>query len=58
MPKYLIFDFDGVLGDTWNHLIEFHMQLENISRFVAEEKMTDYFLTPKHTKTSNFSQAN
>ena len=57
MPLYLIFDFDGVIGDTWEASIATHIQYgSRPNREEALVEMHRYFNsmpnhTRKHTKT-------
>lgn len=52
MPLYLIFDFDGVIGDTWEAAITTHLNYKSQpNREAALEEMHRYFNTkPHHTK--------
>ncbi|MCA9361047.1 HAD hydrolase-like protein [Candidatus Kaiserbacteria bacterium] len=56
--KYLIFDFDGVIGDTWETVILAHIKKGNRSnRQEAIAEMNSYFSKkPHHTKTHSLSE--
>jgi GTP-binding protein len=41
--KHLIFDFDGVIGDTWQSLIKAKAEVEGISFKEASDKDVDYY---------------
>jgi phosphoglycolate phosphatase-like HAD superfamily hydrolase len=59
MPPYLIFDFDGVIGDTWETCIATHLKRgSRDSRESAIEEMNDYFnRRPHHTKNHTLNTA-
>lgn len=48
--KHLIFDFDGVLGDTLESLLQSHVVYENVSYEQATENMIKYFSKTQHAK--------
>lgn len=52
MPPYLIFDFDGVIGDTWECVIASHLKYgSQASRAEAITGMNLYFNSkPNHTR--------
>lgn len=51
--KYLIFDFDGVLADTFNETIHAHSIIHGINLAEAQKKMMKYFSNlPHHTRAS------
>jgi leucyl-tRNA synthetase len=51
--KYLIFDFDGVLGDTYKNTVYAHSVMYGSSLKEAERKMMEYFSNiPNHTRSS------
>ncbi len=53
MQHYLIFDFDGVIGDTWDVAVATHVQYgSEPTREAAIAEMHRYFNTrPHHTRT-------
>lgn len=54
--KYLIFDFDGVLGDTleaWNQVVK---ETEGLSDEELEIRNNNYFSKSPHTRNSNISK--
>ncbi len=49
--KYFIFDFDGVLGDTWKAAINAHVAMGSPSKEEAENRMLKYFdRKPNHAR--------
>jgi phosphoglycolate phosphatase-like HAD superfamily hydrolase len=54
--KYYIFDFDGVLADSWDLLVRFIQTWRNLTRLDAEQFLHDYFLEPRHDKTSGMDE--
>jgi small GTP-binding protein len=55
--KHLIFDFDGVLGDTWESMIQTNMRIYNRTREQAEEEGLKYFSKTQHAKTDIINKA-
>lgn len=56
MKPYLIFDFDGVLADSWELLVNFQKDVDNVKKEEIEAKFKEYFLQPKHSKKVDFDQ--
>lgn len=54
--KHLIFDFDGVLGDTWSVRNEAMMQLDNKTLEQVIVESDAYFSQPSHTRKHDFSK--
>lgn len=54
--KYLIFDFDGVLGDTNNSRLEVIQEMEGKSKEEAILSGDQYFTKSTHTRDSNVSE--
>ena len=42
-PRYLIFDFDGVIGDTWDSLVKTKAELESISLDEAARRGLEFY---------------
>jgi|LakMenEpi03Aug12_release.lakeMendotaPanAssembly.Ray.scaffolds.fasta_scaffold66135_3 small GTP-binding protein len=55
--KHLIFDFDGVLGDTLESLLQAHVVYENVSYEQATENMIKYFSKTQHAKKDKIDEA-
>jgi len=57
-PKYLIFDFDGVLGDTYEASIVTRLKMGDVkNREEAVESINQYFSRkPNHTRGHNLSE--
>ncbi len=53
--KYLIFDFDGVLGDTYGHRKEVLLEI-GISQEEFTARTDKYFTTSSHTRDLNLSK--
>jgi FMN phosphatase YigB (HAD superfamily) len=53
--KNLIFDFDGVLGDTWEPTVQAFMQKEGITKDQAIADLMYYFEEPRHSRKHNLS---
>ncbi len=50
-PKYLVFDFDGVIGDTIEEGVKVNMALDTISEEQARKNIHEYFSRkPSHAK--------
>lgn len=54
--KHFIFDFDGVLGDTWNAMIKAVMEIDNLTMEEAIKDMSDYAASPKHGRKNNLTK--
>jgi small GTP-binding protein len=54
--KHLIFDFDGVLGDTLESLLQAHVVYENVSYEQATENMIKYFSKTQHAKKDKINE--
>ncbi len=56
--KYLIFDFDGVIGDTWEASIQARLKMGDVkTREEAVEEMNKYFSRkPNHVRGHNLSE--
>ncbi len=54
--KYLIFDFDGVLGDTFAHRQRIVGELENMTPEQVQEEADRYFTNSDHTRKHVFSE--
>jgi hypothetical protein len=57
MPLYLIFDFDGVIGDTWDTSIATHLEYKSEPNYeAAVAEMHRYFNTkPHHTRSHSLT---
>ncbi len=56
--KHLIFDFDGVIGDTYEACAKAQMVIDNKSKEEAIEAMTMYFSSkPNHAKGHSLTEA-
>ncbi len=56
--KYLIFDFDGVIGDTYDICIKANMVLDNLTHEESVKHTIKYFSNkPDHSKGHNLSEA-
>ncbi|OGH91935.1 MAG: hypothetical protein A2534_00390 [Candidatus Magasanikbacteria bacterium RIFOXYD2_FULL_39_9] len=56
-PKYLIFDFDGVIGNTFEACAKAQMVIDNKSKEEAVEAMTRYFSSkPNHAKGHSLTE--
>jgi len=58
--KYLIFDWEGVFGDTFDSIVSSYLELNNLAKG-ERENVVNYILNermvkPKYTKEKNFSQ--
>ncbi len=53
--KYLIFDFDGVLGDTYNSRMEVLLEMGKSKEEILK-KTEQYFTKSTHTRDLNLSQ--
>ncbi len=54
--KHFIFDFDGVLGDTWSAMIKAVMEIDNLTMEEAIRDMSDYAASPKHSRKNNLTK--
>lgn len=54
--KHLIFDFDGVLGDTWSVRNSALMQLENKSLEQVINESDAYFSQPNHSRKHDITK--
>jgi FMN phosphatase YigB (HAD superfamily) len=54
--KYLIFDFDGVLGDTWEATVNVKAEMEGLAYQESLEHTLAYFDKPSHTRSHNLTQ--
>ncbi len=55
--KYLIFDFDGVIGDTYDICVKSNMMLDNLTQAEAVEHTIRYFNNkPDHSKGHSLSE--
>ena len=54
--KYLIFDFDGVLGDTGNSRMEILQKMEGKSKEEIALSGDQYFTKSTHTRDLNLSE--
>jgi len=56
--KYLVFDFDGVIGDTYDICNKSKMALDNLTHAEAVDSTIKYFNSkPDHSKGHNLSEA-
>lgn len=55
--QYLIFDFDGVLADTWEASIRAMMKLNNTTWDAELKAFMEYFDTPSHTRYHKISSS-
>jgi leucyl-tRNA synthetase len=54
--KYLIFDFDGVIADTYEQCIQANMIVDKITRAEAVDKINKYYNSkPNHAKVHSLS---
>ena len=51
-PKYFIFDFDGVLGDTWQAAITARVRMGHKEKDVVAEMLKYFNKKPHHTRDS------
>jgi predicted alpha/beta hydrolase family esterase/ADP-ribose pyrophosphatase YjhB (NUDIX family) len=54
--KYLIFDFDGVFGDTYDAWVKAQAQFLNISLYEAKKIVTNHTSKPQHSNKNNLSE--
>ncbi len=54
--KYLIFDYDGVLGNTWNAAIKSIAQTNNITNEEASKHILNHTKKPIYAKSNNLSE--
>jgi HAD superfamily hydrolase (TIGR01549 family) len=54
--KYFIFDFDGVLADSWDLTVRWNQDRANLSRVDTEQRLHEYFLKPKHPKQTPYTE--
>src|SRR4051812_41567037 len=57
LMKYLIFDFDGVLGDTDSARTQVMKKMEGKTEEQIAKEKDEYFTQSLHTRSSNLSQA-
>jgi phosphoglycolate phosphatase-like HAD superfamily hydrolase len=57
MKPYLIFDFDGVLGDTLEATLHVLSTLDNVTYDQAYKNLQYFFKKPHHARKNNISEA-
>jgi phosphoglycolate phosphatase-like HAD superfamily hydrolase len=50
---YIVFDLDGVLVDSYQALLDYHIQFEWLSKLEAAAKIETHFVTPNSSSETN-----